>query len=656
MCGIAGILTRNPAVVGKTRATLQAMTEVLVHRGPEGEGFWINDNGNVGLGHRRLKIIDLSDDAAQPMHYEDRYTITYNGEIYNYQELKKELVSKNYIFKTESDTEVILAAYACWKEQCLSHFDGMFSFAIWDKKDQVLFCARDRFGEKPFYFFSEGDRFLFASEMKALWAAGVPGKIHNAQLLNYITLGLVQNVSKPDLTFFEGIFCLQPAHFLTLRLADFDIQTVNYWDLDKETIDLTISEGDAIEKFSFLLGRSVRRRLRSDVSLGTSLSGGLDSSSIVSLICSLQKETAFPRLQTFSAVFPGFELDESGYISGMMRKFPVQNQQTFPDADSLFLDFDRLMFHQEEPFQSLSVYAQFKVYELAKHWGTKVILDGQGADETMAGYHKYYPWYWQELFHDRRSSVHEARQAAWKLNQRIPWGIKNKLAAYMPALAARQLEKKALSQLSNHPFIERDFKSDMDKQALSKPVIRKLNDILYFHTSQLGLQELLRYADRNSMAHGREVRLPFLDHELVQFIFSLPSHFKINKGWTKWILRRAMASTLPDQIVWRKDKIGFEPPQLKWLQDKRIVERIMESRKLLVQEKILKPAVMQAPFQAKAAYEQGNDDFRYMCAAALMNTRDGLATQLFDAFQDELTGFLIFESPGEKFFTNDFFI
>src|SRR5450631_3087394 len=619
MCGIAGIISRNPAVISKMTADLRVMTDVLVHRGPEGEGFWINDNGNVGLGHRRLKIIDLSDGAAQPMLYRDRYAITYNGEVYNYPELKKELASKNYLFKTESDTEVILAAYAYWKEECLSHFDGMFSFAIWDKEDQVLFCARDRFGEKPFYFFAENDAFLFASEMKALWAAGVPRKIKNAQLLNYIALGLVQNVARPDLTFFEGIYSLQPGHFLKLRLQDFDMQITNYWDIDKETTDLVISEQDAIDKFSFLLNRSVQRRLRSDVALGTSLSGGLDSSSIVSLICSIREnESAFPDLQTFSAIFPGFEKDESGYIKEMVQKFPIQNHQITPVPDELVRDFDRLMYHQEEPFQSFSIYAQYRVYELAKLQGVKVILDGQGADETLAGYHKYYPWYWQELYRNNHASATAARQAAMNLNNRIPWGVKNKLAAYLPALAARQLEKKAFRQFWDHPFIESNFKSGLDRLAFSKPVIRKLNDILYFHTSQLGLQELLRYADRNSMAHGREVRLPFLEHELVQFLFSLPAHFKINNGWLKWILRSSMQNQLPEQIVWRKDKVGYEPPQLKWMQDKRMTEKIMESRRILVKENILKPAVMREPLHAKAAYEDGNDDFRYLCAASLL--------------------------------------
>ena len=619
MCGIAGIVSRHPTIIGKTSATLHSMTDSLIHRGPEGEGFWINDDGTVALGHRRLKIIDLSDGAAQPMQYEDRFSITYNGEIYNYPELKRELASKNYTFKTESDTEVILAAYAYWKDECLSHFDGMFSFAIWDKTEQILFCARDRFGEKPFYFQTEGDRFLFASEMKALWTAGAGRKIQNAQLLNYITLGLVQNVARPDLTFFEGIYSLQPGHFLTLRLADFDIQTVNYWDLDKETTDMSISEQDAVGKFSFLLCRSVQRRLRSDVPLGTSLSGGLDSSSIVSLIHSVQMNSGTQwDLQTFSAVFPGFEKDESPHIAAMIQKFSIQNHQITPGADDLFRDFDKLIYHQEEPFQSLSIYAQYKVYELAEQKGVKVILDGQGADETLAGYHKYYPWYWQELFRKSRSSASVARQAALKLNHRIPWGIKNKLAAYLPSLAARRLEKKALRQLSDYPFIENDFKSGLDRLALSKPVIRKLNDILYFHTSQLGLQELLRYADRNSMAHGREVRLPFLDHELVQFVFSLPSHYKIKDGWTKWILRSSMQNHLPDQIVWRREKVGFEPPQMKWMQDGRMRERIMESRKLLVKNGILKAVVMKEPLHINAAHGIGNDDFRYLCTAALL--------------------------------------
>ena len=630
MCGIAGIISTPIADTQKVKADLHRMTDAIAHRGPDGEGFWINENEQVALGHRRLKIIDLSDKAAQPMHYGNcssatggvmgthHYTITYNGEIYNYPELRNELSSIGYQFKTQSDTEVILAAYDYWKADCLLHFDGMFAFALWDEKKQQLFCAKDRFGEKPFYFYDDGKQFLFASEMKALWAAGVPKQINNEQLLNYLTIGLVQNVARPDETFFKNIYSLQPGHHLTIKLPGLAMELARYWDLDKETTDLNISETEAIEKFSFLLQQSVSRRLRSDVKLGTSLSGGLDSSTIAGM-CSLLT-THGSRFTSFSAVFPGFEKDESQFINDVVEKFRLENFKVTPTAQQLLTDFDKLMYHQEEPFQSLSIYAQYKVYELAKQHGTTVILDGQGADETLAGYHKYYHWYWQQLLHSGQwSLVNKEISAARKLGVNEAWGFKNRLAAFMPERAAKALERKALKQQARHPFLNPDFLAEGPKgNAIHKPVVTKLNDILYHDTCQLGLQELLRYADRNSMAHGREVRLPFLSHELVQFVFSLPSHFKIKDGWTKWILRKCMSEALPQSIVWRKDKIGYEPPQKQWMQHKAMQNRIMDSRKKLVDERILKPEIMPQPIQAKAANEAGNDDFRYLCAAMIL--------------------------------------
>ncbi|MES2777127.1 MAG: asparagine synthase (glutamine-hydrolyzing) [Bacteroidota bacterium] len=630
MCGIAGIISTHVAHPTKLRADLQQMTDAIAHRGPDGEGFWINNAGQVGLGHRRLKIIDLSDSAAQPMHYNipgsvdgagteiQRYTITYNGEIYNYPELRTELLARNYRFKTQSDTEVILAAYDCWKADCLLHFDGMFAFAIWDEQEQQLFCARDRFGEKPFYFYADDTRLLFASEMKALWAAGVAKKTRDTQLLNYLTIGLVQNAANPAETFFENIYSLQPGHHLTVKLPGLTMQLARYWDLDKETIDTAISEAEAIEKFSSLLRQSVSRRLRSDVKVGTSLSGGLDSSAIVASISQIIHHTS--QIASFSAVFPGFEKDESRYIREVTQAFSVDNFQTTPTAEQLLADLDQLIYHQEEPFQSLSIYAQYKVYALAKQHGVTVILDGQGADESLAGYHKYYHWYWQELLvNSHLSMVKKEIDAARKLGVKDDWNWKNKLAAIMPGRAALALEQKAIGLQKKHPFISPDFLSaGLDQDAIKKPVVRKLNDILYHDTCQLGLQELLRYADRNSMAHGREVRLPFLNHELVQFIFSLPSHFKIKDGFTKWILRKAMDKTLPKSIVWRTDKIGYEPPQQEWMVHKGMHEKIMDSRKKLVEHRILKPSVMEQPIMAKAAHEAGNDDFRWLCAAQLV--------------------------------------
>jgi asparagine synthase (glutamine-hydrolysing) len=277
------------------------------------------------------------------------------------------------------------------------------------------------------------------------------------------------------------------------------------------------------------------------------------------------------------------------------------------------------MFHQEEPCQSSSIYAQFEVYELAKQQGVTVLLDGQGADETLAGYHKYYHWYWQELLGKGKwENANKERSDAKALGVRVDWSLKNYLAAYLPTLTAKQLEKRVVQQLHTYNDLTKDSIASASENKIYKPVVNKLNDILYFDTMQLGLEELLRYADRNSMAHSREVRLPFLNHELVQFIFSLSADLKIRGGWTKWILRHAMNNKLPESIVWRKDKVGFEPPQKLWMQQKQVQEYIHEARRTLVTKGILKAAVLDKPISEKSAHESGNHDWRYLCAASCM--------------------------------------
>src|SRR5450631_1189277 len=245
MCGINGIISSDRLKI--TRERLQKMTDALAHRGPDGEGFWINEEGNAGFGHRRLSVIDLSRGAAQPMHYLDRYTIVYNGEIYNYPELKEILGKKGYLFYTQSDTEVILAAYDCFKEECLGYFDGMFAFAIWDETKQSLFAARDRFGEKPFYYSLDEDQLNFASEKKALWAGGLPKEINQPLMLNYLVLGHTQTAADTTITFHKDIFSLPPAHYLLFDLPSFYFQLKSYWDCDKENQN-PHPEPDAIEK------------------------------------------------------------------------------------------------------------------------------------------------------------------------------------------------------------------------------------------------------------------------------------------------------------------------------------------------------------------------------------------------------------------------
>jgi asparagine synthase (glutamine-hydrolysing) len=618
MCGIAGIISRDAANVSRQR--LQTMTDTIIHRGPEGEGFWMNDKSNVGFGHRRLAIIDLSELGAQPMHYLGRYTITYNGEIYNYVELKHTLAADGYTFHSSCDTEVILAAYAAYGKDCVQYFDGMFAFAIWDEQEQTLFCARDRFGEKPLYFYHDAGQFIFASEMKALWAAGVEKKINNTMLLNYLTIGSTNDAAVPSATFYSNIFKLPAAHCLTLQLPAQDVQLTytywQYWDIDKEHEQKETSLPQLMEKFNQLFTISVQRRLRSDVAIGSSLSGGLDSSSIVATINNLITDST--KQKTFSAVFPGYEKDESRYIQRVAKAFEVESFTVTPTASGFVNDLEKLIHHQEEPFQSSSIYAQYAGYALAKQHGVTVILDGQGADEILAGYNKYYHWYWQQLIAtgNWKQAKHEMH-AAKQNGVAAEWGFKNILAAYLPSIAAKQLQKKAHQQQIHHPHITNEFvHANSDTHLVHKPVVDKLNDILYFNTMQSGLEELLRYADRNSMAHSREVRLPFLSHELVQFIFTVPAHFKIKDGFTKYLLRTSMSGMLPKEIVWRKDKIGYEPPQQQWMQHTSVVEQIHAARNTLVQHGILQRSVLNSAVTAQAAHDAGNYDWRYLCAAA----------------------------------------
>lgn len=600
------------------------MTDALAHRGPDGEGQWSNAGNTVHLGHRRLAVIDLSNQAAQPMSFASRYQVVYNGEIYNYTEIRSFLQNKGYHFATQSDTEVILAAYDYWKEKCLQQFDGMFAFAIWDEKDEMLFAARDRFGEKPFYYYEDEGNFIFASEMKALWAIGVDKKIDNKMLLNYITLGHLQNCIDKEQTFFEAIYSLPPAHYLTYKTKTNQLSKITrYWSINKE-MKIDMLQADAIEKFTELFTQSVKRRLRSDVALGTSLSGGLDSSTIAYTINHLQKSggSTAQMLHTFSAVFPGFENDESKYIHSASTALNITNHQTETTAVELINDFEKLCYHQEEPFSSSGIFAQYKVFELAKKHGVKVLLDGQGADEILAGYPKYIHWFLQEvLSRHKLGATQIERNAFRKNNQPFRWNIKNIVAAFMPSHAAMHLEKLEYRKTISHPDISEDFLKLSKHQewvGIHKPIVTKLNDIIHFNITEMGLEELLRFADRNSMAHGLEVRLPFLNHELVEFVFSLPSHLKMHEGWTKFLLRQTMDKKLPDEIVWRKEKVGFEPPQKNWMGETALQDYMHEAKKKLANAGILTKASVDKKIEPLAAHADKNYNWRYLCAAQVI--------------------------------------
>jgi asparagine synthase (glutamine-hydrolysing) len=615
MCGIAGIIQTTPVYNSED---LQKMTAALAHRGPQGIKCWQNKDTTALLGHCRLSIIDLTDAAAQPMQYFEKkhYSIVHNGEIYNYIELRKELEVEGYKFYTQSDTEVILAAYDHWAFECVEHFDGMFAFALWDDEEKVLFAARDRFGEKPFFYHYNKEQFVFASEMKALWAAGIQRTPNLKMLFNFITIGYTDNPAQPEETFFEEIFRLPAASRLHYWPALNDLTIDKYWDIDPEYQQEDISDGEAQEQFKELFRVSVQRRLRSDVQIGTSLSGGLDSSSIIAEMADSYTGNS---LAAFTAGFPGFEKDETSFAKQVASAFHLSQHIVELTAAGLINDWEKLIFHQEEPIGSASVYAQYKVFELAKEHGVTVLLDGQGADETLAGYHKYYKWYWQELFQKRKLVSSREIRAARELGITEKFGMKNIIASLFPELSSVILERRYLVHALAQQDLHRDFVKLQSKEAYyTTPDYNGLNGRLYFNTCLHGLEELLRYADRNSMAHGREVRLPFLSHNLVEFVFSLPSNFKIRNGWTKWLLRKTVENKLPAAITWRKDKTGFEPPQYSWMQDKRVQDMVHEARKKLVAERILTGKAVDRPIQASGSHASDPYDWRYLAAASFL--------------------------------------
>ena len=622
MCGIAGIISPNSSLVQQQR--LQQMADVLQHRGPDGEGFWIDEQQQIGFGHRRLCIIDLTERAAQPLHYL-HYTIVFNGEIYNYIELKDELQKKGYCFSTQSDTEVIPAAYDHWGVDCLNKFDGMFAFALWSNQSQQLLIARDRFGEKPLFYHADYlyrgkfEQFVFASEMKALWAVGVPKQLNGTMMLNYLTLGFVQNPQKKTETFYSNILSLPQGHYLVVTPKEGRVQ-MHKWYHPNVSNAIDVSETNAIEKFTELFFTSVARRLRSDVSIGTSLSGGIDSSSVVAAIHWSKNISQQWKNMGFTASFPGFEKDELEYSKKIAQHFNIDQHIVEPTADNCIKYFQQLMYHQEEPFSSSSVLTQFLVYKLTKENNITVLLDGQGADEILGGYKKYSHWYLQQIFLKDSSLYFKERKLLQQNELLDEWGWRNYAAALFPDKAARALQQKAIKQQKQNEFIDEEFFAHYhNADVLHKPIVKQLEDILYYNTFNFGLQELLRYADRNSMAHSREVRLPFLLHGLVEFIFSLPASYKIRDGFTKWILRKSMEESLPQEIIWRKGKVGFEPPQKEWMQTKRMQEMVVEARKKLVEKKVLRQNILDAPIKPAAANDPDDYDWKYLCAAEMFN-------------------------------------
>lgn len=567
MCGITGIINFNKKPVDK--AILGKMNKTLSHRGPDDEGYWIDRN--IGLGHRRLSIIDLTKAGHQPMFYDNKnLTIVFNGEIYNYLEIRDELIKKGYRFKSQSDTEVILAAYKEWGEDCLNKFNGMWAFAIYDKKRKLVFCARDRVGVKPFYYYFDKHKFLFASEIKAILKhPEVNAKPNDKIVWDFAVCGLVDHDEE---TFFSGIKELRPGHYLILKNNKLIIE--KYWDLDTKAVTIYKNDKECAEKFRELFIDSVKLRLRSDVPIGTCLSGGLDSSAIVCIVNKFLKENGIEQIgqwqKTFSSVyddkkFPG--CDEQPFIREVIKKTKAKSHYVFPSGEKLVKEIPKIIWHHDYPFTSTSIYAQWNVFRLAKQNHIKVMLDGQGADEQLAGYHPFFGIYFGQLLREYRLGrlFYETYQYSKKHNNSVYRVLRDLFINLgQKGVFGGFFSRFIKNQWSEYDLFSSGWRNKYQPPAMIQPTDNVFKNALH-SGFKLGLVQLLRYEDRDSMAFSIESRVPFLDYRLVEFIYSLSDNQKIRQGQTKWVMRQGLKGILPEKIRTRQDKIGFATPEEIWM-------------------------------------------------------------------------------------------
>lgn len=595
MCGICGYSSISKNVTDKYKILLNDMQKSMFHRGPNDMGMF--QEGNVGLCHRRLSIIDLSSKGHQPMEYIGRYLITYNGEIYNYIELRKELMEYGYCFETNTDTEVLIAAYDCWKEKCLLKFNGMWAFAIWDRKEEVMFCSRDRFGVKPFYYHINEERFLFASEIKTLLCDSAIKRVANNNIVyDYITQGLVEHTEE---TFFEGIKKLPAASYFFVKNGKV-IKKAQYYDVQfSEKIENKVTEKN-IEDFSKLFRKAVELRLRADVPVGSCLSGGLDSSSIVCCVDELLKTEEKSEQHTFSFCTEDKRVDERKYMKAVVDETKVIAHQVFSDEKGLIDELTDLIYTQDEPFSSTGMYASYCVYRDAKQNGVTVLLDGQGADEILCGYRKSRIYYIKQLFSQKKywSVIREGILSILQVKNSM--FIKNDIDKIKRIVFPNRKRTKPASYM-NKNFSDNVKGYDYDRQKNFQH-----NDIFV-----VSLPALLRYADRNSMAFSVESRLPFLDFNFVEFCADLSVSKKICNGMSKYIMRKSLK--MPEIVRKRKDKIGFATPEDIW------IKRNSSSFKKLFQEdevrmgQIIDYKRLLSEWDSIVDRQHGTGLFRYIC-------------------------------------------
>lgn len=569
MCGLFGSVGFEPD---------RQRIDLVAHRGPDGSGWqtFASPRGPVALGHRRLAIIDVSDAGRQPMaDASGRYQMVFNGEIYNYLELRAEMSARGEVFVSDSDSEVLLRAYMRWGTEALERLRGMFAVLIWDDRDKKLFAARDRYAIKPLYLYQGGRGFAFASEIKQLLGLpGQSGRMNIARVHDFLAAGLSDHTRE---TMFDGIVQLRGGEYALIdargpnQASSISIQR---W-YPATAGELSLSEAEAAARFRELLSDSVRLHLRSDVPVGSCLSGGLDSSSIVCLMANLfGSEQGGERVNTVSACYAEKSVDEKPFMDLVVAHAHTNPHFIYPKPEDVFQRASDITWHQDEPFGSTSIFAQWCVFEEANRVGVKVMLDGQGADEQLAGYHGGFPFYLAEL----------TRQ--WRLGQvvrtiierhsyhgtPIAEQVKRYVVPLLPPQFAALLRRKhqALTQHDwlGGPLLEAQGNPkggfQFAVETLGLPPVEDIRSLCLAMTYATNLSMLLHWEDRSSMAHSIEARVPFLDHPLVEFSLALGSSHKIVGGDTKRVLRRSMTGILPEAVRERRDKLGFATPEEAW--------------------------------------------------------------------------------------------
>lgn len=562
MCGIGGLF--GGSFSGADRLQLAGqMADLIAHRGPDDAGFHLLQEGV--LLHRRLSIVDLSSAGHQPMATPDGQTwIVFNGEIYNFIEIRQELVRLGHTFATHTDTEVILLAYREWGVAALHRFNGMFSFLLVDLLIGKVFAVRDRFGVKPLYYWQlPCGALAFASEIKQFtrlpgWRAVANGQ----RLYDYLSWSVIDHTRE---TLFSGVFQLRGGEMAQFDLGarEPQLQIERWYHLRQERFAGSFEE--AAYQFRALCVDAVRLRLRADVEVGSCLSGGLDSSTIVSLASGLLKEQSAAKGQrTFTSCSDNPLFDERRYVEEVVAATRVQAHYVYPSPSDYFETARKILWHQDEPYHSASLYAQWSVFEAARRHGVKVMLDGQGADEQLAGYQAYFGarytnlllrGRWLLLLKELGGASSSSRAFGLLLNEVLPQWLRQPL---------RRLAGKGSSRPS---WLRLDRLGAVPADPARPPAGRCRVQALSEHQLlQSHLPMLLHWEDRNSMAHSIEARVPFLDYRLVEFVTSLPSEFKISGGWTKRVLRSGMEGMLPRSIGGRRDKQAFGLPEGEWFQ------------------------------------------------------------------------------------------